>query len=95
MKYPKITTDNWTSSHFFSEPLRAFISLGAAPTSNEGVEFQYLVTLTDKDYQELFQSIHQSLEEALQVLNEKYGEWELRDAGQKSGGDGCDSCAAH
>ena len=72
-----ITQENWTSSHYYSEPLRAFVSLGAAPIETpEGlqeVEFQYLVTMTDKDYQELYQSIHLSLDEALAVLNEKYG----------------------
>ena len=94
-----ITSENWTSSHYYSEPLRAFVSLGAAPVETaEGlmdVEFQYLVTMTDKDYAELFQSAHTTLEEALQVLNEKYGHWDLQDAGQKNHGDGCSSCAAH
>ncbi|MBC7713990.1 MAG: hypothetical protein H7177_11670 [Rhizobacter sp.] len=96
---PNINQENWTSSQFFSEPLRAFVSLGAAPVETpEGlqeVEFQYLVTMTDKDYQELFQSTHKTLDEALKVLNEKYGHWELQDAGMKNSGDGCSSCAAH
>ena len=94
-----ITPANWTSSQFYSEPLRAFVSLGAIPIETvEGlreVEFQYLVTMTDKDYQELFQSTHLSLDEALNVLNEKYGHWEMQDAGAKISGDGCSSCAAH
>ena len=93
-----ITQENWTSSHYYSEPLRAFVSLGAAPIETEDglqdVEFQYLVTMTDKDYAELFQSSHKTLEEALVVLNEKYGHWDLQDAGAKNG-DGCSSCAAH
>ncbi|MBC7427168.1 MAG: hypothetical protein H7336_01070 [Bacteriovorax sp.] len=96
---PNINQDNWTSSQYFSEPLRAFVSLGAAPVETpaglQDVEFQYLVTMTDKDYQELFQSTHMSLDEALQVLNEKYGHWEMQDAGMKNSGDGCSSCAAH
>ncbi len=92
----KINTENWTYTHFQSPPLRAFISLGAAPAENEeGVIVQYLVTLTDKDYQELYQSTHENLNEALTVLNEKYGDWELLDAEKKSDGDGCSSCAAH
>ena len=94
-----ISSDNWTSSHFYSEPLRAFISLGAEPIETpEGlqeVEFQYLVTMTDKDYIELYQSSHKTLDEALQVLNEKYGHWSLQDANAKVDGDGCSSCAAH
>lgn len=96
MNHTKITTQNWTSSHFYSAPLRAFISLGAAPIpESDEVEIQYLVTLTDKDYQELFQSTHTDLLEAISLLNEKYGHWELQDALQKSEGDGCSSCAAH
>lgn len=92
----KITTDNWTSAHFYSAPLRAFVSLGAAPLQDSNdVEIQYLVTLTDKDYQELFQSIHTELPKALEVLNEKYGHWDLQDANNKTDGDGCSSCAAH
>ena len=94
-----INNDNWTSSHFYSEPLRAFISLGAEPVENEmglqEVEFQYLVTMTDKDYLELYQSSHKTLDEALTVINEKYGHWDLQDADAKVHGDGCSSCAAH
>lgn len=94
-KLPKITQDNWSSTHFVCDPLRAFVSLGAAPGNNDEVEFQYLVTVTDKDFCEVFQSTHHTLEEALLVLNEKYGHWQIHDAGQKLGGDGCSSCAAH
>jgi hypothetical protein len=96
MSIAKITTDNWTSSHFYSAPLRAFVSLGAAPLENsQDVEIQYLVTLTDKDYQELYQSIHKELGSALELLNEKYGHWQMIDLFFKTEGDGCSSCAAH
>jgi len=96
MKILKINTENWTSAHFYSAPLRAFVSLGAAPIENSNeVEIQYLVTLTDKDYQEIYQSIHLDLNIALTLLNEKYGHWELQDAINKTDGDGCSSCAAH
>ncbi|MDO9181561.1 MAG: hypothetical protein Q7U04_04095 [Bacteriovorax sp.] len=92
----KINTENWTSAHFYSAPLRAFVSLGAAPIEDsDEVQMQYLVTLTDKDYQELYQSIHLVLNDALSILNEKYGHWELQDALNKTDGDGCSSCAAH
>ena len=57
-----INNDNWTSSHFYSEP---------------------------------YQSTHKSLDEALTVLNEKYGHWDLQDSDAKVHGDGCSSCAAH
>ena len=91
----KINQDNWTSSHYFSEPLRAFVSLGAQPLGDDDVEIHYLVTVADKDYLEVFQSIHLNLESAIAVLNEKYGHWEVIDAGVKTSGDGCSSCAAH
>ncbi|MGZ3787202.1 MAG: hypothetical protein ACXVLQ_01695 [Bacteriovorax sp.] len=92
----KINAENWTYSHFYSDPLRAFVSLGAAPKENsDEVIMQYLVTLTDKDYQELYQSTHEDLNVALALLNEKYGHWELKNALQSSSGDGCSSCAAH
>ncbi|RPJ78720.1 MAG: hypothetical protein EHM20_03245 [Alphaproteobacteria bacterium] len=96
MNLPKITTENWTSSHFHSAQLRAFISLGAAPIENSAeVEIQYLVTLTDKEYQELYQSAHKDLNEAVKLINDKYGHWEFLDALLKTEGDGCSSCAAH
>lgn len=96
----KINNENWTYTHFYSGPLRAFVSLGAAPVEDDsgvvdGVVMQYLVTLTDKDYQELFQSTHYDLNEALVLLNEKYSHWELKDALNNGSGDGCSSCAAH
>ena len=92
----KINTENWSYSHYFSEPLRAFVSLGATPIEGlDEVKLQYLVTLTDKDYTELFQSAHDELEIALEILNEKYGNWQLLDAINNVQGDGCSSCAAH
>ncbi len=96
MDFMKINTENWSYSHYFSEPLRAFVSLGATPIEDpDEVKLQYLVTLTDKDYTELFQSAHDELEIALEILNEKYGNWQLLDAINNAQGDGCTSCAAH
>jgi hypothetical protein len=96
MKIHKITAENWTYAHFNSSPLKAFISLGAAPIENSReAEIQYLVTLTDKDYQELYQSIHQDLNIALELLNQKYGHWDLIDPLNKTEADNCSSCAAH
>lgn len=92
----KINKENWTYSHFYSAPLKAFVSLGASlPLDCEEVALEYLVTLTDKDYQELFQSSHFDLDEALLLLNDKYGNWEFIDSLNKAEGDGCSSCAAH
>ena len=90
----KINEENWTHSQYTSSPLRAFISLGAQPDEQTGVQLQFLVTLTDQDYLELFQSSHSNIHEALAVLNQKYGHWNYADALNASG-DGCSSCAAH
>lgn len=80
----KINQENWTSSHYYSDPLRAFISLGASPSdSGDEAQIHYLVTVTDKDFQEVFQSTHGNLEAAIAILNEKYGHWDMIDAGQK------------
>jgi len=96
MDFMKINTENWSYSHYYSEPLRAFVSLGASPVEGtEKVQIQYLVTLTDKDYQELFQSTHDSLEAAIEVLNDKYSNWQFLDGLNKTEGDGCTTCAAH
>ncbi len=91
----KINQENWTHCQFTNIPLRAFVSLGAAPSGENEACLQYLVTLTDGDYQELFQSIHHSLDEALTVLNEKYGQWSFEDATNPASATGCSSCAAH
>ena len=91
----KINQENWTHCHFTNSPLRAFVSLGAAPEGENDFTFQYLVTLTDGDYQEIFQSIHPTLDEALVVLNEKYGQWTFQDATAPAAASGCSSCAAH
>jgi len=90
----KINAENWTYTHFTNQNLRAFISIGAALAETEEVEMQYLVTLTDQDYQEIFQSIHLSLESALETINAKYGGW-VAENGLAPKGDGCSSCAAH
>ena len=91
----KINEENWTYCQFTNSPLRAFISLGAAPQGENAACLQYLVTLTDGDYQELFQSIHPDLNEALGVINEKYGQWTFEDATKPASSSGCSSCAAH
>jgi hypothetical protein len=93
----KITIENWTTSHYFSDPLRAFISLGAAPANEHSSEvlIEYNVTTTDKEFVEVFQSTHGSLEAAITEINSKFSQWNMIDASGKVDGDGCSSCAAH
>lgn len=90
----KINNQNWTYTHYINHNLRAFISIGAALAKNEQIETHYLVTLTDQDYQEIFQSIHPILEDAVATINAKYGQWDIEN-GLAPKGDGCSSCAAH
>lgn len=94
-----INKDNWTFSQFNSKPLKAFISLGASPVESDTglleIQYEYLVTMTDEEYQELYQSSHEHLDDAIKVINDKYGHWELKDSSSKVSGEGCSSCAAH
>jgi hypothetical protein len=90
-----ISKINWSTSHYFASPLRAFISLGAAPGENNQTIVEYNVTVTDSDFVEQSQETFQSLEEALTKINEKYSHWKMIDANEKTTGDGCSSCAAH
>lgn len=92
----KITADNWNTAHYYSENLIAFISLGAAPAEVESeIQIQYHVTLSSKDYEDIYQSSHSTLLNALEMLNQKYGDWQLKSLGQEASESGCSSCAAH
>lgn len=95
----KVNETNWNYTYFSSNPLRAFISLGADAIENEmGVvesKVFYFLTVSDGEYGEIFQSAHETIEEALELLNTKYGHWEIKEALGKSDGDGCSTCAAH
>ncbi len=90
-----ISKSNWTTSHFFASPLRAFISLGASPAENNEMNLEYNVTVTDSDFIEQYQETFQSLDEAIAKINHKFGHWKMIDANDKTSGDGCSSCAAH
>lgn len=94
----KINIENWTSSHYYQGNLRAFVSIGGdfiESREEKSATVHYLVTTTDKDYVEIFQTKHETLEEALSNINRKFSQWEWRDADLSKSGDGCTSCAAH
>jgi hypothetical protein len=92
----KINASNWNTTHYFSENFIAFISLGAEPALNEEeVQIQYHVTLSSKDYEDVYQSSHGSLENALESLNQKYSDWQLKNLAQEKEDSGCSTCAAH
>lgn len=99
---------NWTSSQYYNAPLRAFISLGGRPDGLPNhshlpqsarpyqVEFIYIVTLANEDFQEIYQEVFPDLNNAINALNQKYGHWALLTLGQTpKDGDGCESCSAH
>ena len=92
----KITTLNWNTAYYYSDNLLAFVSLGAAPAENDSeIHLQYHVTLSNKDYEDIYQSNHLTLESAIETLNFKYGDWQLKNLEQENSEDGCSSCAAH
>jgi hypothetical protein len=92
----KITTENWNTALYHSDNLIAFVSLGAAPVENESeIEVRYYVTLSNKDYEDIYQSGHKSIEEAVLVLNQKYGDWPIKSLMQAESDSGCSTCTAH
>ncbi|WP_372654821.1 hypothetical protein [Halobacteriovorax sp.] len=88
----ELTNDNWTFVHYKTDQYKAFISMGASPTS---LEIQYFVTVTDKENTEVFQSSHAEIEEAITDINKRYGHWMIFDAENPPEADGCSSCSAH
>lgn len=91
----QIDTENWTYRRYKGPDSFAFISMGAEPRENQEPEILYFVTLTNFDYEEIFQRPFRSLDLALSYLNKTYSKWSLVEAGGKTDGDGCSSCAAH
>lgn len=98
----KIHHSNWMTSYFKNLDLKAFIALSAEPVFKDSgeevvaVETLYALTLTNKDGEELFQESFQHLEEAIDELHLRYGEWQLVEMAKTlNDGDGCSSCAAH
>lgn len=99
----KIHHSNWMTSYFKNADLKAFIALSAEPIFKEDdpseiatVETLYSLTLTNKDGEELYQESFIHLEEAIDELHSRYGQWQLVEMAKTlNDGDGCSSCAAH
>lgn len=89
----QLTHENWTYCHYKSSQLKAFISLGGE--LSEDVQLLYMVTLTDHDHNELYQSTHKALDNALADINSRYQSWDFVDAEAGPSGEGCTSCEAH
>ena len=65
--------------------------MSGAPSEEEPI-INYVVTLTDQEHQELFQSEFNGLEDAVACLNERYGHWEFFAAEKPPQSDGCSTC---
>ncbi len=63
-----------------------------APDLASEAQISYVVTLTDLEHQELFQSEFSDLDHAVTCLNERYGHWEFFDAENPPQTDGCSTC---
>ena len=88
----EINYDNWTFVHYKTNDMKSFISVGANPKS---LEIQYFLTVTDTENQEIFQSSHDQLEDAISAINGNYGHWDIFDAENPPEANGCTDCSAH
>lgn len=93
-----INDSNWSYLHYQNDRIRAFISLGAKPNesddkNNDQVIECFFATVTDPDYQEIFQKEFSLLSEACDYLNERYAHWTLQD--RRISASGCSTCHAH
>lgn len=94
----QINAQNCNYSSYTSKNLQVFISFSAAPLKNsEDCQFSYCVTVTNFDFEEVYQKSFTNEEDALQFINQKYGHWEYNATrgGKNTDGDGCGSCGAH
>ena len=95
------TLENWTHTHYEKGDLMAQITMGAAPSSDDSVQIFYYVTVLQKtegpeDFREMFQQRFGQLEEAIELINKKYREWQFIDRTVASDNEsGCGSCSAH
>ena len=91
-----ITSENWNYCHYQTTQLKAFISIGGGPLpSQESYQTLYMVTVTDHDYQELFQKSFDDLTPALQLINQQYHHWDFVDQTSAEKEGGCSDCQAH
>ena len=91
-----IDSQNWTFCQYNSSNLKAFVSLSGEPTEDGDSVFLYNVTVTDQEDLEIFQSDHPSLDQAIDIINNKYGHWNFTNLTVQSGNEsGCGSCSAH
>ena len=89
-----LTTDNWKKMEFRNGSLRSILSFGMSPDFQD----EYIHTVCDEDYQEIYEAIFTSLDEALVFMNDRYRSWALLLRGGQVATEeasGCSTCAAH
>ncbi len=85
----KLKTDNFLDSVLVFQDRQAGVSAIYDPSSDVFTYNAYC--LEKKLLKELFSCEYQSLDEALALVNEEFGSWELKSLMKTSG---CGSCAA-
>jgi hypothetical protein len=89
-----INQDNWTFTHYALADMKAKICLGG-DLENEEYQELYFVSLLDAENQELSQTTHKSLEDAIKAINGQHQGWDFVDEMIKPSGSGCSTCVAH
>ncbi len=90
-----ITNDNWKITRFKTANKICFISLGAELDSSSNLKYLYSVITSDLDYIEISEQVFDSIDQALNHINENYSHWELFSLKTPEKEDGCSSCVAH
>ena len=86
-----IHMQNWQFTHYTHKNKKALISLASAP--NQAIF--YSVSCINESYQEIYSQDFSKLHQALNLLNQKYGHWDLSVKASSSDSSGCSSCIAH
>lgn len=89
-----IRSENWMSSHFENNDLKAMITLGGKENPTGDIDIIYSVTVLKEDLAQVFQKSFKSLDGALRYINLTYSTWQLSMDG-KIVGSGCGDCRAH
>lgn len=96
MEMHKITSDNWTFVHFSLNSNKAFVTIGGnLNDKSQDFELIYFVTVTNSDFEEIFQKTFATLEQAILFANANYSHWEYNDALNSNNSSECTSCVAH
>ncbi len=90
-----INSSNWPYCQYQNGDLRAFVSLGGRPGADGQALVIYFVTTSDKEQQEVYQTEHSHIDEALAALHKRYGHWNVTDMRVPHKEGGCGTCSAH